>query len=371
MREVTDDNGQGQVYYLHGDHLGSVSMVTGNNTANLTKLATDSRIVGVTRYKPWGEERAFSAALAGVTPTDFRFTGQRRSSPGTSYVGALMDYNARHYDPVTGRFVSADSIVPDPTNPQSFNRFTYVSNNPSVRVDPSGHGDCNVHVEDECIAESANDVSTRLFHVRKTAQARLRNSPRYVVPKRDVERVYRSYGYSEQSPKLRPRVQGPLERPGFTMENRRDAENKFYRDVGFAMERLKPRQPPLFGRRSDYRFGEISVPLFPGADLGFGVAKDVYGNDYRGISIEIGPGTPFQPAYGEGWIKDTKARIVSEAEIRDGITGTSLSGCAAFIVGVCGTILGGNSIEMKFVLGAGLEINGSYWEERLPGVAYH
>jgi RHS repeat-associated protein len=135
MREVTDDNGAGAVYYLHGDHLGSVSMVTGNNTANLTKLATDSRIVGVTRYKPWGEERAFSAALAGVTPTDFRFTGQRKSSYGT------ISFPAREYSPVLGRFVSADTIVPRPGDPQSLNRYSYVSNSPLTRIDPDGHLD--------------------------------------------------------------------------------------------------------------------------------------------------------------------------------------------------------------------------------------
>lgn len=37
------------------------------------------------------------------------------------------------------RFASADTIVPDPTNPQSFNRYSYVHNNPIRFNDPSGH----------------------------------------------------------------------------------------------------------------------------------------------------------------------------------------------------------------------------------------
>ena len=54
-----------------------------------------------------------------------RFTGQRAEAG----IG-LMDYRARFYDPVLGRFVSADTIVPEPGNPQGLNRFSYVLNNP-------------------------------------------------------------------------------------------------------------------------------------------------------------------------------------------------------------------------------------------------
>lgn len=51
----------------------------------------------------------------------------------------LYYYNARYYDPELSRFVSADSIIPDPSDPQDFNRYSYVSNNPIIYVDPSGH----------------------------------------------------------------------------------------------------------------------------------------------------------------------------------------------------------------------------------------
>jgi hypothetical protein len=46
---------------------------------------------------------------------------------------------ARYYLPSAGRFISADTIVPDPTNPQQFNRYTYVLNNPLRYTDPTGH----------------------------------------------------------------------------------------------------------------------------------------------------------------------------------------------------------------------------------------
>ena len=47
--------------------------------------------------------------------------------------------NARLYDPVLGRFISADSIIPAPGNMQAFNRYSYVDNNPLKYTDPSGH----------------------------------------------------------------------------------------------------------------------------------------------------------------------------------------------------------------------------------------
>ncbi len=47
--------------------------------------------------------------------------------------------NARFYVPGLGRFLSADTIVPDPANPQSFNRYSYVLNSPLKFTDPTGH----------------------------------------------------------------------------------------------------------------------------------------------------------------------------------------------------------------------------------------
>jgi len=48
--------------------------------------------------------------------------------------------------------LSADTIVPDPTNPQSFNRYSYVRNNPIGYKDPSGHDRCGAAGE-VCIDE--------------------------------------------------------------------------------------------------------------------------------------------------------------------------------------------------------------------------
>jgi RHS repeat-associated protein len=51
----------------------------------------------------------------------------------------LYYYQARFYAPGLGRFLSADTIVPDPQNPQSFNRYSYVENRPLNMTDVTGH----------------------------------------------------------------------------------------------------------------------------------------------------------------------------------------------------------------------------------------
>jgi hypothetical protein len=43
---------------------------------------------------------------------------------------------------VLGRFLSADTIVPSPADPQSLNRFSYTRNNPLKYIDPNGHKEC-------------------------------------------------------------------------------------------------------------------------------------------------------------------------------------------------------------------------------------
>ncbi|ODS24665.1 hypothetical protein AB835_02765 [Candidatus Endobugula sertula] len=51
----------------------------------------------------------------------------------------LVNMNARLYDPVIGRFVSADSVIPDVSQPLAYNRYAYVRNNPMSYRDSSGH----------------------------------------------------------------------------------------------------------------------------------------------------------------------------------------------------------------------------------------
>jgi RHS repeat-associated protein len=121
QRVMRDSSG---LHYLLTDHLGSVVAI----------LDSSGDLESDERYLPFGGLRD----TTGISQTDFSFTGQRNLSS----VG-LMDYNARWYLASVGRFISADTLVSDPGNPQSMNRYTYVLGNPIGYSDPSGHRVCD------------------------------------------------------------------------------------------------------------------------------------------------------------------------------------------------------------------------------------
>jgi RHS repeat-associated protein len=53
----------------------------------------------------------------------------------------LVHMNGRVYDPVVGRFISADPFIGSQLNTQGFNRYSYVKNSPLSLIDPSGFRD--------------------------------------------------------------------------------------------------------------------------------------------------------------------------------------------------------------------------------------
>jgi RHS repeat-associated protein len=106
------------LYYLHSDHLGSTSLTT-DSSGNVTARQN---------YYPYGAIRS-----GGGMPTDVGYTGQRLDATG------LMHYGARYYSSYLNRWISPDTIVPDPKNPQQLNRLAYVLNNPIKHTDPTGH----------------------------------------------------------------------------------------------------------------------------------------------------------------------------------------------------------------------------------------
>ena len=110
----------GTLHWVGSDHLGGTVRVLDDSFTALDGM----------RYRPYGEDRDTGSSLN----TDRKFTGQTEDE-----AAGLYWYASRAYDPEIGRFVSPDSIVPAPGNPQSLNRYSYVYNNPLGLVDPTGY----------------------------------------------------------------------------------------------------------------------------------------------------------------------------------------------------------------------------------------
>ena len=110
---------QGSTYFTN-DHQGSASLLTDTSGAQVQSMA----------YLPFGG----TFQTAGSKTSSWRYTGQRQDdSTGLYY------YNARYYDPTIGRFLTPDTIVQSPYDPQFLNRYAYCRNNPINLVDPTGH----------------------------------------------------------------------------------------------------------------------------------------------------------------------------------------------------------------------------------------
>ncbi|WP_072682471.1 FG-GAP-like repeat-containing protein [Arcobacter sp. LA11] len=113
--------------FLHYDNLGSVDTITDNLGVVVERRA----------YKPFGKQLnldKFGNEVQTTSPTTNRgFTGHEHINE----VG-LIHMNGRVYDPTIARFLSADPHIQDSKDTQSYNRYTYVKNNPLKYTDPSG-----------------------------------------------------------------------------------------------------------------------------------------------------------------------------------------------------------------------------------------
>jgi len=123
--------------YQHFDHLGSVTASTDEYGRVVGALGgANTTVLG---YDSWGarrnpDGRPATMALA-LQPGHREFT----SHETIPSVG-LVNMNGRVYDPELGRFLSPDPNVQFVADLQSYNRYSYVQNNPLRYTDPTGYG---------------------------------------------------------------------------------------------------------------------------------------------------------------------------------------------------------------------------------------
>jgi len=118
----------GIAYYRHSDGLGSSRLATTPTQTMYSDVA----------YAPYGETYAQSGTA------DFSFTGMNQDVDQSSNPAILYDFLSREYG-IQGRWPSPDPgglLAVDPSNPQSWNRYAYVGNNPLAATDPTGMFTC-------------------------------------------------------------------------------------------------------------------------------------------------------------------------------------------------------------------------------------
>jgi RHS repeat-associated protein len=130
VAEYTSSSQQtnGGTSYLTVDSLGSTRIITD----------ADGGVKARHDYLPFGEELfAGRSQIAEYKVDNVRqkFTGQERD-----YESGLDFFQARYYSSTQGRFMSIDPLAASavPENPQTWNRYAYVLNNPLRLVDPTG-----------------------------------------------------------------------------------------------------------------------------------------------------------------------------------------------------------------------------------------
>ena len=98
----------------------------------------------------------------------------------------LRNHLFKSPSPYINHFISADTIVPEPYNPQNLNRYSYVMNNPLRYTDPTGHMQCEEY-QGSCISEkqitkiNKNKIQKQKEKSEEKKKVKSKASPDYYV----------------------------------------------------------------------------------------------------------------------------------------------------------------------------------------------
>ncbi|MDJ0938965.1 MAG: FG-GAP-like repeat-containing protein [Woeseiaceae bacterium] len=127
------NNGIDYHRYILTDHQGSTAAITRPNGS--VEMEQSFSAFGERRDpRDWRGAPPSSDLTTIGARTDMGYTGHHNLERSS-----LVHMKGRVFDARIGRSLSADPIVPDPMATQSYNRYSYVYNNPMTYVDPTGH----------------------------------------------------------------------------------------------------------------------------------------------------------------------------------------------------------------------------------------
>jgi RHS repeat-associated protein len=141
MRVEMDDGSsnatQVALKYNHFDHLGSVTAIS-DTQGRVQSGGWAGPNATTFAYDAWGARRNPDGTSA--NPASFNLQTGHREFTGHEAIPnvGLVNMNGRVYDPVLGRFMSPDPTVQFVGDMQSYNRYSYVQNNPLKYTDPTG-----------------------------------------------------------------------------------------------------------------------------------------------------------------------------------------------------------------------------------------
>lgn len=164
MEKVTSSTGSLEYrYYIAGaDGLAAIQSVDGSGTPSTHYVLSDQEnslstlldsgggVVVNESFTPFGFRREASTWSGSLNSTQGGLTEEgimdgitRQGFTGQGVLGkmGLNHMNGRVEDAITGTFLSPDPVIQDPANPQDYNRYTYVNDNPVTYIDPTGFDD--------------------------------------------------------------------------------------------------------------------------------------------------------------------------------------------------------------------------------------
>jgi RHS repeat-associated protein len=147
-KRIARRDSSSNVDYYFADHLGSARVITNSS----------GTILDDSDFTPFGVEMSHSSGSG----NRYKFTGKERDSES-----GLDNFTARFYASTTGRFMSADDAkYVTAADPQTWNLYGYVANNPVNAVDPTGHApngycnSCNMQALDETSGPADDDLAS-------------------------------------------------------------------------------------------------------------------------------------------------------------------------------------------------------------------